>query len=249
MDSRRHYYGEHRAGDTVPLGADVERPRTTMTAASPRSASWTARRRIVRGSPRRGARDQPSAGRGPDRRRAVHGLQLRLAGELRLSDGAGVVPGCGRWAHPRLGHARGHGDPAESCDSRRPSGAGASERSDVPTAGAVANALARFDGVRRYALPMKDTRGAGHAGSSGLGTGPGLGTQPGLDLWARDSFQSGRWNGRDQVLQDPDAWQAAMDVVENCYRVTKAFPSAERYGLTAQMRRAVVSVASNIAEG
>jgi four helix bundle protein len=45
------------------------------------------------------------------------------------------------------------------------------------------------------------------------------------------------------------AWQKAMDLVEAVYKVTKGFPSDERYGLTIQLRRAVVSIPSNIAEG
>jgi four helix bundle protein len=45
------------------------------------------------------------------------------------------------------------------------------------------------------------------------------------------------------------AWQKAMDLVEQIYQVTRDFPDGERYGLTNQMRRASVSVPSNIAEG
>jgi four helix bundle protein len=44
-------------------------------------------------------------------------------------------------------------------------------------------------------------------------------------------------------------WQQAMDLVQALYRATKCFPSEERYGLVSQLRRAAVSVASNIAEG
>ena len=44
-------------------------------------------------------------------------------------------------------------------------------------------------------------------------------------------------------------WQKAMDLSEAIYQATRSFPKEERYGLVAQMRRASVSVASNIAEG
>ena len=44
-------------------------------------------------------------------------------------------------------------------------------------------------------------------------------------------------------------WQKAMDLVVSTYQATKKFPTEERYSLTTQLRRAVVSVPSNIAEG
>ena len=44
-------------------------------------------------------------------------------------------------------------------------------------------------------------------------------------------------------------WQKAIDLVENVYRQTAGFPQQELYGLTIQMRRAAVSIPSNIAEG
>ena len=49
--------------------------------------------------------------------------------------------------------------------------------------------------------------------------------------------------------RDLRVWQQAMDLVEATYRATKQFPAAECYGLVTQLRRAAVSVASNIAEG
>ncbi len=44
-------------------------------------------------------------------------------------------------------------------------------------------------------------------------------------------------------------WQKAHDLALEVYRDTKGFPADERFGLTVQLRRAAVSIASNIAEG
>jgi four helix bundle protein len=44
-------------------------------------------------------------------------------------------------------------------------------------------------------------------------------------------------------------WRKAKALAVETYRVTEKFPQAERYGLTSQLRRAAVSVVSNIAEG
>ncbi len=52
-----------------------------------------------------------------------------------------------------------------------------------------------------------------------------------------------------QCYKDLLVWRKAMDLVENTYRVTEHFPKAEEFGMKAQMRRAAVSVPSNIAEG
>ncbi len=49
--------------------------------------------------------------------------------------------------------------------------------------------------------------------------------------------------------RDLVAWTKAMELISEVYRATQAFPKEEAYGLTSQLRRAAVSVASNIAEG
>ena len=49
--------------------------------------------------------------------------------------------------------------------------------------------------------------------------------------------------------KDLVAWQRAMELCVSVYRLTEEFPRQEQFGLISQMRRASVSVASNIAEG
>ena len=46
-----------------------------------------------------------------------------------------------------------------------------------------------------------------------------------------------------------DAWRKAMDMVDEIYMISREFPDEEKFGLTSQVRRAAVSVPSNIAEG
>jgi four helix bundle protein len=52
-----------------------------------------------------------------------------------------------------------------------------------------------------------------------------------------------------QSFRDLLVWQKAMTLVTQVYGVTESFPREELYGLTSQIRRAAVSVPSNIAEG
>ncbi len=49
--------------------------------------------------------------------------------------------------------------------------------------------------------------------------------------------------------RDLVAWQVSMELVTNVYRATENFPKHETYGLRGQIRRAAVSIPSNIAEG
>jgi four helix bundle protein len=52
-----------------------------------------------------------------------------------------------------------------------------------------------------------------------------------------------------ESYKDLMVWKKAMELVFETYRLSRGFPSDERFGLTSQIRRAAVSIASNIAEG
>lgn len=52
-----------------------------------------------------------------------------------------------------------------------------------------------------------------------------------------------------QSYRDLRVWQEAMNLAEACYRITKAFPKEETYGMISQIRRSGVSIPANIAEG
>ena len=49
--------------------------------------------------------------------------------------------------------------------------------------------------------------------------------------------------------KDLIVWQKAMELVVEIYKLTESFPKEELYGLTSQIRRSVISIPSNIAEG
>ena len=49
--------------------------------------------------------------------------------------------------------------------------------------------------------------------------------------------------------EDLVVWQKSMDLVELIYKLTDSFPQSETYGLSGQMRRAAISIPSNLAEG
>lgn len=50
-------------------------------------------------------------------------------------------------------------------------------------------------------------------------------------------------------FEDLDVWNIALDLSERIYKITAKFPQEEVYGITSQIRRAVVSISLNIAEG
>lgn len=54
---------------------------------------------------------------------------------------------------------------------------------------------------------------------------------------------------RIKSYRDLEVWQVGMKLAELCYEQTAHFPARETYGLASQIRRAAVSVVSNIAEG
>jgi four helix bundle protein len=49
--------------------------------------------------------------------------------------------------------------------------------------------------------------------------------------------------------KDLEVWKEAVELAVACYDITRTFPQVEQFGLASQMRRAAISVASNIAEG
>jgi four helix bundle protein len=73
-----------------------------------------------------------------------------------------------------------------------------------------------------------------------------------VDAFVPTSFVSMQQDRRmlmSGTFRDLEVWKTAMELAVQVYRLTARFPKEERYGLTSQMRRAAVSVPSNIAEG
>ena len=54
---------------------------------------------------------------------------------------------------------------------------------------------------------------------------------------------------RTKSYRDLIVWQRSIQLVKKVYEITRTFPADERFGLVSQMRRASVSISSNIAEG
>ena len=55
--------------------------------------------------------------------------------------------------------------------------------------------------------------------------------------------------GEIKTFRDLQAWQVGMETTMRTYELTSTFPEEERYGLVSQMRRASISIPSNVAEG
>jgi four helix bundle protein len=54
---------------------------------------------------------------------------------------------------------------------------------------------------------------------------------------------------KSRSYKDLEVWKLSITFVEDIYKITSKFPASENYGLTQQIRRAAVSIPSNIAEG
>lgn len=52
-----------------------------------------------------------------------------------------------------------------------------------------------------------------------------------------------------QSFRDLDIWKLGKEIVVETYKITQSFPKEEAFGLTSQMRRAAISIPSNVAEG
>lgn len=59
----------------------------------------------------------------------------------------------------------------------------------------------------------------------------------------------GEGTGKIKNFRGLDVWQLGMEIVVDVYKCTKGFPKEEIYGLISQMRRAALSIPSNVAEG
>jgi len=70
-----------------------------------------------------------------------------------------------------------------------------------------------------------------------------------LERWSREKGKGRREKNLGETFRELVVWQRSIQMTMAVYRLTSNFPVDERFGLTNQLRRASVSVASNIAEG
>lgn len=70
-------------------------------------------------------------------------------------------------------------------------------------------------------------------------------------IFRRQKVEGGRQTSafKPMSYKNQFIWKKAVKLAVNCYKLTNCFPKSELYGLTSQIRRSSVSVASNIAEG
>ncbi|HEY9072545.1 MAG TPA: four helix bundle protein, partial [Desulfobaccales bacterium] len=54
---------------------------------------------------------------------------------------------------------------------------------------------------------------------------------------------------KSRSFRDLDVWKLSIEFVKNIYQITNKFPKSELFGLASQLRRAAISIPSNIAEG
>jgi len=66
---------------------------------------------------------------------------------------------------------------------------------------------------------------------------------------AKGEGRKAKGGERARSFEDLHVWRGGREIVKAVYSLTRDFPAAEAYGLTAQLRRAAVSIPSNIAEG
>ncbi len=73
----------------------------------------------------------------------------------------------------------------------------------------------------------------------------------GLSCVLRDAYcvEKRGMAGKIRTYRDLDIWKAGVQLVKDVYKLTEQFPKQEVYGLVSQMRRAGVSIPSNVAEG
>ncbi len=64
-----------------------------------------------------------------------------------------------------------------------------------------------------------------------------------------DQKAAANTNAKVRSYKDLQVWQKGMELAKQVYRITQGFPNEEKFGLVSQMRRAAVSIPSNLAEG
>ncbi|MGH6689730.1 MAG: four helix bundle protein [Gammaproteobacteria bacterium] len=99
----------------------------------------------------------------------------------------------------------------------------------------------------RFLLSVRPRLGSMMNTSQSLASKPGTGESGDARTDSRFSIPASRFGSRGHY--ELDAWKVSRKLVSAIYRLTQTFPREEQFGLAAQMRRASVSIPSNIAEG